>query len=226
MNERLGRLEVQYGAGWTPGPGWLNFDSSPSVRLERLPIVGRFIRINKSRFPQDILFGDIVKGLPVKRGTVTAIYASHVLEHLCYDDFWLALANTYESLAAGGVFRLIVPDLEARARRYVKKLEAGDPEAAGRFLRETGLGQASPPRTLAQRLRKLWGNTEHLWMWDEPSMASALRQTGFVDIRRCHFGDATDPSFSAVERADRFKDVVTGDVELAMECRKPEDGQK
>jgi hypothetical protein len=58
-------------------------------------------------------------------------------------------------------------------------------------------------------------------MWDEPSVAEALRKTGFVEIRRCCLGDAADPSFSAVERADRFADETTGDIEIAMECKKP-----
>jgi len=221
MNARPEGLRVQYGAGWLAAPGWLNFDSSPSLWLERLPVVGGLIKINKDRFPEDILFGDIVKGLPIEPGSVASIYASHVLEHLCYDDFWLALANTYTALQPGGVFRLIVPDLEGRARRYLKNAEARDPAAASRFLEESFLGQKTAARSLTQRLRKMWGHSDHLWMWDEPSIADALAKTGFVDIRRCRLGDAADPSFSVVERADRFADDATGDIEIAMECKKP-----
>jgi hypothetical protein len=221
MNAQPERLRVQYGAGWLAAPGWLNFDSSPSLWLERLPVIGGLIKINKDRFPKDILFGDIVKGLPVAPGSVASIYASHVLEHLCYDDFWRALTNTYAALQPGGVFRLIVPDLQGRARRYLQKAETGDPEAASRFLEESFLGQKTQAHSLSQRIRKLWGHSDHLWMWDEPAIAEALRKTGFVDIRRCSLGDAADPAFSAVERADRFADDDTGDIEVAMECKKP-----
>lgn len=216
-----GPIRVQYGAGWLAAPGWLNYDASPSLRLERLPLIGRLVKVNENRFPDDILFGDIVKGLPIKPGTVSAIYASHVLEHLCYDDFWRALANTYALLKPRGVFRLIVPDLEARASRYLDSVRSGDPEAASRFLRESYIGRESPARTAGRWLRQAFGNADHLWMWDEPSMTAALLKTGFVDIRRCILGDAEDPGFSCVERADRFRDVGTGDIEIAMQCRKP-----
>jgi SAM-dependent methyltransferase len=221
MNAQPERLRVQYGAGWLAAPGWLNFDSSPSLWLERLPVIGKLIKINKDRFPEDILFGDIVKGLPVAPGSVASIYASHVLEHLSYDDFWRALTNTYEALEPGGVFRLIVPDLEGRAHRYLERVKTGHTDAASRFLEESFLGQKTQAHSLTQRIRKLWGHSDHLWMWDEPSMTEALRKTGFVDIRRCQLGDAGDACFAAVERADRFTDEDTGDIEVAMECKKP-----
>jgi hypothetical protein len=31
---------VQYGCGFSVGKDWLNFDSSPTLRVERLPIIG------------------------------------------------------------------------------------------------------------------------------------------------------------------------------------------
>jgi hypothetical protein len=59
-------------------------------------------------------------------------------------------------------------------------------------------------------------------MWDEPSLARALAQAGFVAIRRCAFNDCEDSMFREVEQEDRFVDRGLGISELAMECRKPE----
>ncbi len=216
-------LHVQYGAGWKAAPGWLNYDASPSLWLERAPILGKLLKVNGERFPKDVQFGDIVAGLPVPNGSAAAVYASHVLEHLSYEDFWKALQNTYQLLAPGGVFRLIVPDLQSRTRRYLDRATQNDPEAAPRFIRETYLGREARPRTLPQIIRGALGNASHLWMWDEASMTAALHRVGFVQVRRCSLGDADDPAFALVEAADRFTDTETGDLEIAMEAKKPSD---
>ena len=212
---------VQYGAGWSAPGGWLNFDSSPSVRLERLPLVGRFLRVNAQRFPAGVMFGDIVAGLPVPDASAKAVYASHVLEHLAYEDCLTALRNTWRILKPGGVFRLIVPDLAGRTRRYLEELSSADPAASQWFMRTTMLGQEQRPRGLKGRIRDSLGNAAHRWMWDEPSMRAALAEAGFTAIRTCAFGDADDPDFKAVEARDRFVDEDTGITELAMEARRP-----
>ncbi len=217
----MAELYVQYGAGRQDAPGWLNFDASPTVRLERLPLVGRLIKVNAERFPDGIRFGDIVAGLPVADNSVTGAYASHILEHLAYDDFWTALRNTHRMLRPGGVFRLIVPDLQERARRYLAGVAANDPEAASRFLENSCLGHRSRPRSLRGRMRAMLGNADHLWMWDEVSIAAALREAGFTEIRRCRFGDAADAAFAAVEQEDRFTDTNLDIAEIAMEAKKP-----
>ena len=125
---------VQYGCGFSAGDGWLNFDASPTLWIERLPVVGKLVSRalagNARHFPDDVEFGDIRKGPLVAPGSADAVYALHVLEHLSLDDFRTAIRNTHVMLAPGGVFRLIVPDLLARAKRYVRDAET-DPRAAG-----------------------------------------------------------------------------------------------
>ena len=32
---------LQYGCGWDALDGWLNFDASPTLRMERIPAVGK-----------------------------------------------------------------------------------------------------------------------------------------------------------------------------------------
>ncbi len=214
-------LFVQYGAGWSAPEGWLNFDSSPTVWLERLPVIGRIIRVNPQRFPDAIRFGDILKGLPVADGSARAVYASHVLEHLSREDVEVALKNTLRILEPGGVFRMIVPDLEARARRYIERAEAKDPGAADGFMAETMLGLRSRPKTILGHVRAMLGNSDHLWMYDEAAMCALMTAAGFVDVRRCDLGDASEPAFSQIEAEDRFIDTKVGCREVAIEGRKP-----
>lgn len=202
---------VQYGCHWCAPVTWLNFDCSPTLRYERLPLIGRLYSKNGARFPRNVHYGDIVRGLPVPRVSCKGIYCSHVLEHLALEDFHAALDNTLQYLRPGGVFRFVVPDLERLARDY---LADTDHAAALRFMRASCLGKESRARDFRGFLLQWLGNSSHLWMWDEKAMAEQLRLHGFKDIRRTAFGDAEDRRFDDVENEERFRGA------LAMECRR------
>jgi SAM-dependent methyltransferase len=214
---------VQFGCLYCAPDGWTNFDSSPTLRLERLPVVGHLMRKNERRFPANVRYGDIVKGLPIPSNSARAIYASHVLEHLSRVEFELALRNTFEALEPGGVFRLVVPDLEIRAKRYLESLEAASEMANDWFMRATLLGEEKR-RTLPARLIKVLGGSQHQWMWDYPSLRRSLDEHGFVSIRRARLGDNPDPMFDRVEDPNRFFDPVDQLEELCVEGIKPGPG--
>jgi len=204
-------LYVQYGCGRCAPSGWLNFDASPTLRFERIPVVGRLYTKNASRFPDNAHYGDVVRGLPIKFDSCSGIFCSHVLEHLPLADVDRALQNTFCYLRRGGTFRLVVPDLERLARDY---LASDSVDAANRFMESTGLGLLVRPRSLVGFVKSWLGNSAHLWMWDEKSMTERLIQQGFRAVRRCSFGDAEDAMFNEVEDKDRFEGC------LAMECKK------
>lgn len=218
-------LYVQFGCGFSPGDGWQNFDSSPTLRIERIPVLGPILSAtfsgNSSRFPRSVRYGDIVEGLPFSDGTVRGCYASHVLEHLSLSDFHRAVANTFRMLQPGGIFRIIVPDLHERARRYVESYDLKRPDAAATFLRTSHLGYEERPKHPIQYLRHLIGGSMHLWMWDEHSISAELKKLGFVNIRRCQFGDSSDAMFSKVEDKGRFFDENQKISECAIEAQKP-----
>lgn len=199
---------VQYGCGLSAPQGWLNFDASPTLRVQRLPLIGRLGpvgRLGGPVFPPAVHYGDIVKGLPMAAGSCRAVYSSHVLEHLSLGDLRIALANTHKVLAAGGLFRLVVPDLRVAAQRYVA--DTSD-DAAARFMTETFLGIAERPRGLRGLLKSWLGNSQHLWMWDYPSLRRELETAGFTEIRSARIGDSGDPMFAAVEEESRWVDAV------------------
>lgn len=86
---------VQYGCAWSAPESWRNFDASPTLRFERIPVVGKLYTKNESRFPENVEYGDITKGLPVNDTSCDAVYCSHVLEHLSLSDCRVALKNTH-----------------------------------------------------------------------------------------------------------------------------------
>ena len=69
---------VQYGCAWSAPESWRNFDASPTLKFERLPIIGRLYTKNESRFPENVEFGDIIAGLPVPDDFCKGVYCSHI----------------------------------------------------------------------------------------------------------------------------------------------------
>jgi hypothetical protein len=201
-------LRVQYGCGLDVASDWLNFDASPRLRVEKM--LGWMM--TSTLFPKLAMYGDIVRGLPIPQSSCSLLYCSHVLEHLTFEDMHTALENSYKVLREGGVFRLVVPDLRALSSAYMQDQRS---DAANIFMRNSGLGKEANHRGVVGKLRDLFGNSQHLWLWDEPSLRIALEKVGFSQVRLANFHDSHFPEFKALEQADRWAGC------LGIECIKP-----
>jgi len=208
-----GKLFMQYGCGLRAPSSWTNFDASPSLVAQRIPVIGGLLRrmLKAPQFPSAANYGDIVKGLALASESCSAVYCSHVLEHLSLNDCRKALQNTWTYLEEGGVFRFVLPDLECLAMAYVRNTDA---QAAHRFMRDSLLGCEQRRRGLNGLLRSWLGNSEHLWMWDYKAMATELSAVGFREIRRAAMGDSDLPEFLEVEESSRWEGC------LGIECRR------
>jgi SAM-dependent methyltransferase len=208
-------IYLQYGCGLCAPEQWLNFDASPTLRFERLPIIGKIYSRNIHRFPENVRYGDVTRGLPLADGSCRGVYCSHVLEHLSLQDFDRSIAETFRILAPGGIFRLVVPDLEDAAREYLAAVRHGDGTANSSFMRMTSLGIERRSMNPISWLSGLIGNSRHLWMWDYASLAAKLAEHEFEQVRRASFNDCEDPAFRAVEDRGRFERAC------ALQARKP-----
>ncbi len=110
------RSLVNLGCGTRRHPDWTNADMVPAG--------------------PDVLAVDLRKRLPFADATLDAVYASHVLEHLTPLEARLLLGEMRRVLRPGGVVRIVVPDLEAIVRGYLRTLdevvESGDEQARWR----------------------------------------------------------------------------------------------
>lgn len=200
-------LYVQYGCGLSAPTSWKNYDASPTLRLQKIPIIS-IAASRKVKFPSNVLFGDIVKGLPgIEVNSCDAIYCSHTLEHLSLKDFYKALKNTFMVLKPGGIFRCVLPDLEFAVKRYLYEIEY-EPNASIRFMKSTMLGIECRSESFKEKMIDLFGNSAHLWMWDQHSLAKALSDVGFSVIRKCNFQDSNEKAFLDVEEEGRFWGAV------------------
>lgn len=207
-------LYVQYGCGIIAPQEWLNFDASPTLRMQKIPLIGAIAK-RKVDFPTNVKYGDIVKGLPgIEPNSCDAVYCAHVLEHLALNDFHKALNNTYTMLKNGGIFRCVLPDLEWSINQYITERGKNNTNASTQFLRNTMLGIEERPKSLKEKLITAFGNSGHLWMWDAASLKEELIKCGFVSIRKCYLNDSCDPAFKLVEEESRFYAAI------AFECSK------
>ena len=214
------KLYVQYGSGINYIESWINFDSSLTLRIQKIPLLGKLLRSRLNCvFDDEILFGDIVKGLPVDKESVDGLFCSHILEHLSLDDFYKALQNSFSYLKPGGVFRIILPDLESYIDEYKRSILSKDlnvkTTAAINFCDGTCLGRKKSRATLLARIYEAFENNRHQWMWDYSGFKKSLTKEGFVNIKRFIPNESEDPMFLLPERNYQFNNSI------AIECRKP-----
>src|ERR1035437_1027818 len=145
-------LYVQYGCGLSAPEGWVNFDSSPTLRLQKIPIVSIFLKRDIVS-PKNVNYGDIVKGLPgININSGDGIYCSHGLEHLSLFDCRIAIKNTYNLLKPGAYFRCVVPSLETAIDKYTELLKNQPDMASITFMNYTLLGLKKRNRGLKELL--------------------------------------------------------------------------
>jgi predicted SAM-dependent methyltransferase len=205
-------MNIHIGCEFKIGRSWKNYDISITAQIEKIPLIRKIIKINPISYPKKVIYGDITKRPFCKNNEADNIYCSHALEHMTREGMQAALRNIYFMLKPGGCFRLVVPDLETRVKKY---LQNQDCDA---FIETIGFGKKKNDRTLKDFLRKIFGNSGHLWMYDNKSMQNYLAEVGFKNIKKCKIGDSGIDIFSEVEELRRF---IDGDfVEVAIQCTK------
>lgn len=213
MDQRNQRY-MQFGCGMCAPEGWMNFDAGPAFWLQsRFPFLkSMLVKKGFPPYPKNIIYGDVIKGLPIPPQSLDAAYSSHVLEHMTLEEFRTAIRNVYNYLRPGGTFRMVLPDLEQLARAY---LNDNSQDAASRFMQQAHLGEKNGNRGLRSLPAALFGRSKHLWMWDYKGIEAELAAAGFVSIRRAQFGDSPDPRFREVESEGRWTDC------LGVDCKRP-----
>jgi SAM-dependent methyltransferase len=192
-----------------------------AAKIERLVGIRKLLKWTVGIvFPRNAIPGNIIKGLPIRDQSAAAVFCSHVLEHLPRDDMASALRNTFRMLRPGGLFRLVVPDLQWRAARYIRSAEGRDPTAADAFMQSCSLGRRSTPKGFIAWAGRCFGSSAHQWMYDFSALKMLLEEAGFIGVRRCGLGDCNDPKFALVEETNRFFD--SGERELAIQAKRPE----
>src|SRR5581483_4483365 len=117
-------------------PDYTNVDFFPARVRYRLPDVGAVARaVSEGRGTYTTASGatvrivDLRKGVPFPDASFDVVYHSNFLEHLERPDARRFLAECRRVLRPGGITRVVVPDLEEKARAYLAALAGGDAAA-------------------------------------------------------------------------------------------------
>jgi len=122
----------------------------------------------------------VTRPLPYATDSVSAVYSSHMLEHLYYDQALALLKECHRVLRPGAVLRLALPDAEQFAKELVNDASTDSAEAGLQFTRALDMA----PLTVPNRRRRLvsrFGSAPHRWQPTTGLVLSMLRETGFAN---------------------------------------------
>lgn len=221
----MSRRVVNLGCGpkASAHPDVLNVDWSVYLRFRSNPLLSwlpplllRGERLQRYRsLPPNILVHDLRRGIPLPDDSADVVYHSHALEHIDRDGVAAFQAEVRRVLKPGGVQRIVVPDLEILARRYLASLEAAragggqgreHDESVFELLEQSVRRDAAAARSLSGWRRKLYtrvfgdararGET-HQWMYDSANLAALLRESGFRDVEVVSYDRSRIPGWEA-----------------------------
>jgi predicted SAM-dependent methyltransferase len=149
-------LRLHLGCGDTCLDGWIDIDRArPGKRRD--------------------LRWDLRRGLPFPDGAAEAVFSEHLLEHLDVAGALRLLKECRRVLAAGGVLRVGVPDLERYIRSYLGTDQLIEDYRPGRPTRAIALGE-------------VFFFYSHRSMYDFETLELIVREAGFSVVERSVFG--------------------------------------
>jgi predicted SAM-dependent methyltransferase len=184
-------LKLNIGCGTSGIDGWVNIDNSPSILLSRLPLGKRIFRTPD--WPRGVLRADVRKRIPFSDSSVSYIYSSHTFEHFTYEESLAVARECFRVLKAGGILRIVVPDLGILVRDYLAG--TSDPKASHRFISRLLL--TSNVRDIVH------AGAHHKQMFDARSLIHMLSEAGFATPELSTFGSSRIVEITDIELESR-----------------------
>ncbi|MHB8110498.1 MAG: glycosyltransferase [Syntrophorhabdaceae bacterium] len=125
-----------------------------------------FINIDQFEAVNPDLLCDVM-ALPYEPGTVSEIYAGHILEHFMLEDGKKALRYWLSLLRPGGIISVVVPDYDFLCKEYVKN---PTPERLIEF-NDTYIYSGIQP-------------SPHLYAYSAALLEKVLKDAGFVNLAK------------------------------------------
>lgn len=189
------RLHI--GGGWHTLDGWLNTD------IDIVP---------------GVMSMDATRRFPFADGSFQFVFSEHMIEHIQYEDAIGMLRESRRVLRKGGVIRVTTPDLAA----IIGLCTGQQSNSQMRYLSwfcETFL-PPEHPRTAVSAINahfRMWG---HQFLYDEWTLAEALRMAGFKSVTRRRLGESPYAALQGLENVDRYPEGLLDFESVALEASK------
>lgn len=164
-------LRLNLGCGERYADGWTNVDHAGSPH-----------RVDETV--------DLAGPLPWPDGSISHIYAGHVLEHLPIQSALDLLARLLPATASGGQIMVVGPDV----------VRGAELAAAGRLEDWMSLD------LLIHGARR-WHGDEHHWACEAAVLLDMLKETGWVDVTEIPIADVP-PLWPVVDRGPAWQCAV------------------
>jgi predicted SAM-dependent methyltransferase len=174
-NHPIKKLEI--GARVATLEGWLNTDIDP--------------------VSDDVVYLDATQPFPFESGTFDYIYCEHMIEHISWKNGQKMLKECHRVLKPRGMIRIATPDLAVILGLYSTCLSAEQRHYID-WMVQKELPDVSEHKAsfVINNAFRNWG---HQFIYDDELMAHALSLGGFVDIKRCVYGESTEESLRQIE---------------------------
>ena len=173
--------KLHLGAGSRSAPGWLATDLSPHSEA--------------------VVYLDAARPFPIADGTFDYVFSEHMIEHMPWQAGSRMLEECFRVTKPGGTIRIATPDCAVLLGLYSEPRD----DTSERYIRWItdkalpGVDVYSPVFVINNAFRN-WG---HQFLYDEPLLTLALTRAGFANVRRCRYGESTDPNLSNIESHGR-----------------------
>lgn len=167
-------MNIHLGCGPIKLPGFVNID-------------------HEAHWQPDVCCDYLALG-PEYDGAARVIYSCHSIEHLDYPLGAVAFFKmAHRVLAPGGVLRVVVPDLEKIAKKYVRGEDLRDIYGNGKWFYHY-------EDSSAERFHFFMTAWQHRIVFDGLLLARLMRDAGFQTVTRRPFGHSPTPLLCGIDR--------------------------
>ena len=217
---------INLACGTRTNSNWTNLDFSPYTRLAKRLWLAKFLHsiriVSDTRYERlkkldpEIVHYNLLRSVPFANDSFDVVYHSHFLEHLDRHIAPMFLSECKRILKAGGIMRVVLPDLNMLINRYTDsfaRLEKSEQKAGNlhesvihdifdQMVRTVPTGTAHQNRILCTIERFIRGNAKsvgelHRWMYDRFTLRKLLIDCDFTNVKEVNANTSAINSWSS-----------------------------
>ena len=193
--------KLHLGSGAAAAEGWLGTDLAPQSEA--------------------VVHLDASAPFPIDDAAFDYVFSEHMIEHMSWEAGARMLAECFRVMKPGATIRVATPDLAVLLALYGGERD----ERAERYVRWItdrtlpGIRTYDPAFVINNAFRA-WG---HQFLYDSGLLATALATAGFVNVRRCAYGESADPELRGIEAHGRNigDEAIAAYETMVFEADKP-----